>query len=111
MRLVKSIPGRTGLLSRGKGATAEVFSFTGKLKAGSLVNNLRTVTWKSCRKNPTVQVECYLIRVKGLMRAMQPAATFKLVSRFIFLRGVVYRSDSSRDDRCKWSGASGDRWL
>ena len=46
MRQVNSIPGRTGLLNRGKGAAAEVFSFTGKLKAGSLVNNLRTVIWK-----------------------------------------------------------------
>ncbi len=50
-------------MNREKGATAEVFSFTGKLKAGSLMNNLRTVTWISYRTNPTVQVERYLIRV------------------------------------------------
>ncbi len=37
-------------MNREKGTAAEAFSFTGKLKAGSLVNNLRTVTWRAVKR-------------------------------------------------------------
>lgn len=62
MRQGKSIPGRIGLMNRKKGTAAEVFSFTGKLKAGSLVNNQRTVTRRAVKTSPAFQVERYLIR-------------------------------------------------
>ena len=71
-------------MNRGKGVAAEVFSFTGKLKTGSLVNNLRTVIRKAVKQFLLSGWSAISSELKWLRGVLQQAATFKLVAALFF---------------------------